>query len=77
MKSSKTNNYDVLDERIDAFLRQGSNIPHRLIHGDSLNKRTISKSSVDLTVTSPPYNVGKEYAGSEDSDSIDCKDYLR
>jgi len=67
----------LFDQKIDAFLRQGSNIPHRLIHGDSLNKRTISKSSIDLTVTSPPYNVGKEYDGSEESDSIDYKDYLK
>ncbi len=67
---------NLLNEKIDASLQQGSNVPHRLISGDSLNKRTISKSSVDLTVTSPPYNVGKEYDGSQESDSIDYKDYL-
>ena len=67
----------LFDKKIDAFFRQGSRIPHRLIHADSLQKRAISKSSVDLTVTSPPYNVGKAYDGSQESDSIEYSEYLR
>ena len=67
---------NLFNEKIDAFLRQGSNLNHVLVHADSLQKRTISKSSVDLTVTSPPYNVGKAYDGSQESDSIEYGEYL-
>ena len=67
----------LFNEKIDAFLRQGSNLNHVLVHADSLQKRTISKSCVDLTVTSPPYNVGKAYDGSQESDSIEYGEYLR
>ena len=41
---------DLFNEKIDAFFRQGDQIPHRLIHADTLQKRALSKSSVDLTV---------------------------
>ena len=37
----------------------------------------MSKSSVDLTVTSPPYNVGKAYDGKQESDSIEYEKYLK
>ena len=67
---------NIFDKKMDAFLAQGNGIPHRLINADTLQKRVLSKSSVELTVTSPPYNVGKEYDGSQESDSIDYKDYL-
>ena len=42
----------------------------KLIHGDSLLKSTLKPESVDLIVTSPPYNVGKAYSGSAKEDSI-------
>ena len=34
----------------------------RLVCGDTLEVlRDVADGSVDLTVTSPPYNIGKEY----------------
>lgn len=42
-------------------------IGNRLINGDSLDRATIPPDSVDLIVTSPPYNVGIDYDGIDDS----------
>jgi len=39
-----------------------------------LNAETFAPNSFDLTITSPPYNVGLEYKGS--SDTMSYKDYL-
>lgn len=51
--------------------------PHyRLINANSLNRGIIDKASVDLTVTSPPYNVGKAYTGNVIDDSVEYQDYL-
>lgn len=51
-----------------------------LYRGDVLdvteNQDYIPASSVDLTVTSPPYNVGKAYTGNASDDAIDYTDYL-
>ena len=49
---------------------------HRLIQGDATIRQSLSEDSIDLTVTSPPYNVGKSYSGNAEDDSIDYKDYL-
>ena len=35
----------------------------RLINGDSTKKSILRKNSVDLTITSPPYNIGLDYEG--------------
>ena len=41
-------------------------------HGDSLNmKSVVDKNSLDLIVTSPPYNIGKEY-----EEVMELEDYL-
>lgn len=46
-----------------------------LLFNDSvLNKNIIKKESLDLIITSPPYNVGIEY--NSHTDSNDYKDYL-
>ncbi len=50
---------------------------YRLINGDSCKKSTIPKNSVDLAVTSPPYNVGIGYKGSKYDDEISYDDYLQ
>ena len=50
---------------------------HVLIHGDTTQRGTLNRESVDLTVTSPPYNLGKAYNGDSESDSVDYKEYLR
>lgn len=46
-----------------------------LILGDSTKKATVRKESVDLTVTSPPYNVGLSYDESTD-DAISYVQYM-
>jgi site-specific DNA-methyltransferase (adenine-specific) len=45
-----------------------------IILGDSTDKGLIEAESVDLTVTSPPYNVGIEYNSNEDGGTY--ADYL-
>ena len=46
--------------------------PHALIHGDSTARETLPSDSVDLIVTSPPYNIGMEYGeGTDDSRPYD------
>ena len=54
-------------------------VPHghrdyMLINGDSLNVSSIPQSSVDLIITSPPYNVGMAYQDTDDT--IDYEAYL-
>ncbi len=39
----------------------------KIILGDILNKALIDENSVDLTITSPPYNVGIEYLKNDDN----------
>ena len=39
---------------------------HRLIHGDATDHRLLDEESVDLIVTSPPYNIGKDYNSVDD-----------
>lgn len=49
---------------------------HRLYNADALNPSVLESESVDLTVTSPPYNVGKAYTGNEIDDAIGSQEYL-
>ncbi len=49
---------------------------YKLIQADVLKKSVIKKSSVDLIVTSPPYNVGKQYSETFLNDAISYKQYL-
>ncbi len=39
----------------------------RLVNGNALDPETLPKDSVDLIVTSPPYNVGMDYDQSDDT----------
>ena len=49
---------------------------NKIICGDVLERmRNIRSDSVHLAITSPPYNVGKEY--DEHNDSMDYKHYLK
>lgn len=50
---------------------------HQLWHGDALSRGCIDQESVDLIVTSPPYNVGKAYNGNAQDDSVSYQDYLK
>ncbi len=47
-----------------------------IVHGDCTNAKILKKNTVDLTVTSPPYNLGMEYSGNENDDLMEYQDYL-
>jgi len=49
---------------------------HQLIQGDATRRDLLGCETIDLTVTSPPYNVGKAYDGDASSDSVDYDEYL-
>ena len=44
-----------------AQVKRMDDCPPLLLQGDSTNPRLLERNSVDLVITSPPYNVGKEY----------------
>ena len=48
-----------------------------LVRGDATKLNTLVRDSIDLTVTSPPYNVGKEYDGTTESDSLEYAEYQK
>ncbi len=63
---------------VTVFKPQGEFGPNnQLIQGDATDRDVLERESVDLTVTSPPYNVGKAYDGDASSDSVDYHKYLR
>lgn len=64
-----------LDDTVDLFFSQ-SKLPHRLLEADATIRGTVRKSTIDLTVTSPPYNVGKPYSGNEQDDLLTYSEYL-
>lgn len=47
----------------------------KIYHGDILTLKNIKENSVDLIVTSPPYNLDIQYKGYQDNQSYD--DYLQ
>ena len=65
-----------LDDAVDLFFSQ-TKLRHKLIEGDSTVRGTVRKATVDLTVTSPPYNVGKPYSGDEQDDQLTYSEYLK
>lgn len=46
-----------------------------LLMGDATKRGMLTKESVDLIVTSPPYNVGKAYNGKSADDALDYNQY--
>ncbi len=52
-----------------------SRIHHQITQADATNPHTLPRESVDLTVTSPPYNLSKPYDGSEEGDTMSLKEY--
>jgi site-specific DNA-methyltransferase (adenine-specific) len=42
----------------------------------ALNGNVFEKETIDLIITSPPYNVGKDY-GSKGEDNLTYEEYLR
>ena len=48
-----------------------------LIHGDSIEAvRSLPSSSIDITVSSPPYNLGIKYGEDNNSDLLSMEEYL-
>ena len=50
---------------------------NEIIYGDATNRKLIKKNSIDLIVTSPPYNVGKAYNGNKNDDLLSYDEYLK
>ena len=48
-----------------------------LLQGDSLDAKTFPEEFADLTITSPPYNVGMPYNGKEKGDLLGYSDYMK
>ena len=57
---------------------QESKLPLRyvLLQGDATNRLSLPEASIDLSITSPPYNVGKAYSGDVAGDAADYQNYL-
>ena len=51
-------------------------MPYSILHSDATKSYTVRRDSIDLTVTSPPYNLGKEYDGTSEGDALAYEDYL-
>lgn len=65
----------VMDYRATATELDG--LPNLLVQGDSTKRHTLNKGVADLIVTSPPYNLGKEYNGTVAGDELGYKDYMQ
>ncbi len=52
-------------------MQRGDPWLNRIIHGDARRMEAVPDASVQLVVTSPPYNVSKEYTDHNDSLSLD------
>ena len=48
-----------------------------LIQGDATVRSTLKRGIADLIVTSPPYNLSKEYTGDPAGDAMNYRDYLK
>ncbi len=48
---------------------------YKVLNADTLDRSILKKESIDLTITSPPYNVGIDYNSNDDS--ITYQDYLK
>ena len=67
-----------MNKNIDFSLDEAfmSRTQSQLIFGDSTKPDLLPKESVNLIVTSPPYNLGKAYSGDSTDDSLDYDEYL-
>jgi site-specific DNA-methyltransferase (adenine-specific) len=49
---------------------------YELKNSSALEENSIAKETIDLIITSPPYNVGKDY-GSKEEDNLTYEEYLK
>src|SRR5438876_1757237 len=63
MKKYKTNGkISLVKEPIEEFMKHNYPASSKIIHGDALEKLLkMDDGKFDLIITSPPYNIGKEY----------------
>lgn len=66
----------MVQEQRDLALEVPNNLSATLLQGDATCENTLTPESIDLTVTSPPYNVGKAYDGTEEGDALSYPEYL-
>ena len=70
------NNSEVVEDfnlsHKEAYLKHKNVL---LFHADALDRKCFDKAFIDLTITSPPYNVGIDYNSSEDQ--LSYEGYLR
>ena len=52
-------------------------VEYNIHQADCLNRKALPANCCDLIVTSPPYNVGMAYDGSEEGDAMDYDEYLK
>lgn len=55
----------------EAHVQRGDHWLNRIIHGDARDMAAVPDGAVQLVVTSPPYNVAKDYADHNDSLALD------
>ena len=72
-------NQPIMDNMTDKVLSSenvNKETLHKIILGDALKRGSTKKNNIDLTVTSPPYNLGKAYTGDKQDDLVKYEDYL-
>ena len=78
IKNSKMYDIQEIQKAITYDIKKNNtifNYKNIMLHNDSvLNKQLLQPQSLDLIITSPPYNVGIEY--NSNIDSNDYKEYL-
>ena len=66
---------DDLQQILMARPEKNADISPRLYMGDTTKRGILPKDSVDLIVTSPPYNIGKAYNGYAADDTLNYAAY--
>ncbi len=71
-----TENFNAgLKTVMDARPKKINDTSPRLFMADTTKRGVLPKDSVDLVITSPPYNLGKAYSGDAADDALDYREY--
>ncbi len=65
----------VIDKK-NSSIQSFFNADYKIINNDATDVTCLHENSVDLIVTSPPYNLGKRYNKCEKVDALPYEDYL-
>ena len=63
--------------KADTPFWQNKNGTARLLCADATHAATLPRNTVELTVTSPPYNLGMNYSGDSSDDFLEYAEYLK